>query len=257
MKVHVGCSGFPVARTRYFERFRIVEIASTYSQLPRLSTLERWKRDIPQDTILSVCAWQTITHPCTHSNYGQLRPKPEKRRMLHYGHFRDTFEVRESWKLFEETLRVLEPAFIFFRTPATFYPNADHLRDMYRFFKTLRRGKSVCVWQPLGGSWDARMIRKVCMDLGLVHGVDPLKEESVCGATHYYRLSGRTRYDRDCRYTDEEMNKVLARCTGKSSYVFFDTHGMWRDAQHFEDLSDPIGARLRQAARNRPFARGR
>ncbi len=39
----------------------------------------------------------------------------------------------------QEIARALKARFVVFQTPASFYPNSDHLRDMYRFFKPMRR----------------------------------------------------------------------------------------------------------------------
>ncbi len=242
--ITVGCSGFPVARARYFKRFTAVEISSTFQKLPRRSTLERWRRDIPAETLISVCAWQPLTHPCTNTSFPILRPALSRARMLHYGPFLATPEVRKAWARFEEVLEVLCPRFILFRTPVTFHPSADHLRDMYRFFKGMRRRRALPVWMPSGSAWNDRLVRRVCKDLNLCHGVDPLREAGLGGGVHYYRLAGRDRYDRNHRYSDGELHDILARCDGKPAYVFFDTFGAWRDAQRFHALADPVAARL-------------
>ncbi|MFH2203802.1 MAG: DUF72 domain-containing protein [Elusimicrobiota bacterium] len=231
-----------MARARYFQHLRAVEIASTFLQLPRRSTLERWRRDIPPQTQLSVSAWRPLTHPCASGILPRLRPRISRDRMLRYGHFRSTPEVREAWSLFGEALELLRPNFVLFRTPATFYPGADPLRDMYRFFKDLRRGGASFVWMP-DGKWEARMIRQICRDLNLIHGTDPLAGAGECGGVHYFRLAGRTRYDRTCSYTDDELRTVYDRCAGKAAYVFFATHAMWKDAQRFQALVDRGGRR--------------
>jgi len=239
--IHIGCSGFPVAQAKYFRRFSAVEIASTFQRLPRRSTLERWRRELPADAVISVCAWQPLTHPCTNASLPRIRPALSRRRMLRYGHFHAAPEVREAWLRFDEVLEVLRPRFILFRTPATFHPGADHLRDMYRFFKDMRRREAAPVWMPAGAAWNERLVGKVCGDLGLLHGVDPLRGRSVLDGMRYFRLAGRERFDRGCRYTDEELAQVAARCAGKPTFVFFDTNAMWRDAQRLQALVDRGG----------------
>lgn len=256
MKIHIGCSGFPVSQARYFTRFETIEIASTFSQLPRKSTLEKWRREFPSSAQIALTVWQAITHPGTHAAIARMRPKIDPARMLRYGHFRDTPEVREALRRFEEVIDILKPKFLVFRTPSTFYPNADHLRDMYRFFKSLPRRGATRIWEPQGGAWDDRLLKKVCEDLGLVHGVNPLERASLSGGVHYYRLSGLSRYDRNYRYSETELAEVLDRCSGKPSYVFFENRSMWRDAQRLMALSDPIGTRLANL-RQRPISYAR
>ena len=45
--------------------------------------------------------------------------------------------------------------------------HADRLRDMYRFFKALPRGRARLVWQP-AASWEDKLVGRVCADLGLL-----------------------------------------------------------------------------------------
>ena len=167
MNIRIGCSGFPVSQARYFTRFETVEISSTFRQLPRKTTLERWRKEFPEGAQIALTVWQAVTHPCTHAAIARMRPRIDPARMLRYGHFRDTSQVREAWGRFEEVLDVIKPKFLVFQTPSTFYPNADHLRDMYRFFKALPRRSAVRVWEPQG-KWEDRLVKKVCGDLGLV-----------------------------------------------------------------------------------------
>jgi uncharacterized protein YecE (DUF72 family) len=171
--------------------------------------------------------------------------------MLRYGHFRTTSEVRDAWARFEEIVDVVEPKFLVFKTPGTFYPGADHLRDMYKFFKGLRRRRAVWVWEPQGGGWEDRLKQKVCMDLGLVHCVDPLKEKPLCGNVNYFRLGG-SRGPRDQMFTDGDLKDIAYRCAEKPSYVFFETKAMWKDAQRLQAITDPVAHRL---ATHRPIGR--
>ena len=248
MNVRIGCSGFPVGRERYFRRFSAAEIRSTLTQIPRRATAERWRDDFPDDAEISLVVWQGVTHPCTNGNVERLRPKPDRSRMLRYGHFRDTVEVRNAWARFEEVADVVEPKFLVFKTPGTFYPGADHLRDMYRFFKGLRRRRAVWVWERQGGGWEDRLVRKVCADLGLNPCVDPMKEMPLCGGLNYFRLGG-ARGPRDRAFSDGDLKELAGRCGQKPSYVFFETKSMWRDARRFQAVTDPEAYRL---AEHRP-----
>jgi uncharacterized protein YecE (DUF72 family) len=44
--IKVGCCGFPVRKGLYYERLRVVEVQQTFYQLPRLSTGERWRKEV-------------------------------------------------------------------------------------------------------------------------------------------------------------------------------------------------------------------
>ena len=82
------------------------------------------------------------------------------------------------WDSTRSIAQLINARFVVFQTPSTFYPDANHLRDMYRFFKGIRRDKLSLVWQP-AGHWETRMVKKVCADLNLVRAVNPLEEAEV------------------------------------------------------------------------------
>jgi uncharacterized protein YecE (DUF72 family) len=147
--------------------------------------------------------------------------------------------------------------FILFQTPASFYPNADHLRDMYRFFKGIRRqGRAALVWEPRG-TWDESLVTKVCGDLGLLRGADPEGPRVRAGAVAYYRLhgrleGGRVRYGNG--YSDAELRALLELCGAGPAYVYFNTSTMWKDAGRFLALCRPEEAALERASRRRRCA---
>jgi uncharacterized protein YecE (DUF72 family) len=236
--IKVGCCDYPVSRPAYYGRFSTVEVNSTFYALPRLSTAERWREEAPRDFDFSVKAWQLVTHPSSSPTYLKVRPKQDPRRLERCGHFRATDETAEAWEKFLAVARVLKPRFVLFQTPASFYPNPDHLRDMYRFFKRIPREWSL-VWEPRAG-WEPDMVRRVCRDLGLVRGLDPLYDEPDRDGVRYFRLHG-TRQGRRIVYAhafgDEELRKALARCAGGPAYVYFNNVSMWEDAQRFDRLA--------------------
>lgn len=252
--IRIGCCGYPVARDAYHRRFATVEINSTFYALPRLSTAKRWREEAPEGFEFSVKAWQPVTHPSTSPTYRRLRPKIEPKRLARCGHFRQSDEVLEAWEKFMDVAEILEPRFILFQTPRSFYPNADHLRDIYKFFKRLRRRKSVLVWEPRG-QWEDKLVKKVCEDLDLVHGVDPLHRLPVRGAVKYFRLHGKTDtrrivYTHD--YSDTELKDVLEKAGSGRVYVYFNNRAMWDDARRFERMT--LGARPYRPRKRRPWS---
>ncbi|MFH1725480.1 MAG: DUF72 domain-containing protein [Elusimicrobiota bacterium] len=254
-RVKVGCCGFPVARSSYFPRLAAVEVVSTATRLPRLETARRWRTEAPEGFEFVLRAWRRITHPPTSSAYRRPAPDARARSGLRCGHFRATDEVGEAWHAFEDVAAVLRPHLIVFDTPSSFYPNADHFRDMYRFFKGIRRGGAALVWAPQGRGWERPMVRKVCADLGLIHGVEPLIG-SGCGregasdpsaasgarrgrGPRYIRARGRRvgrHLDRGLSFGEEELRELAARCDEGPAYVFFENNAMWRDAQRFRKM---------------------
>lgn len=244
--IRVGCGGFPVGRGAYFGRFQTVEIDSTFFNLPRLETAQRWKQEAPRQFEYSMRAWQLITHPPSSSTYRRLSRQVPVKVRERCGHFKPNDETTAAWEATCRVAQALKPKFLVFQTPTSFYPSADHLRNMYRFFKSLARGPIQFVWEPVGNSWKPPLISRVCADLGLVHGMDPLAVKAARSGVKYFRLRGRlegSRIGRDSRYTDEELNAILERCQGSFAYVYFNNIAMWEDAQRFQDKATACGAR--------------
>jgi len=236
-KINAGCCGWPVARSRYFQRFSTLEITSSFYRLPRVSTGERWRKEAPKDFVFALRSWQRITHPGTSPTYERLGGKMSDRTRARLGHFKPSDEVASAWEDTLAVARALEAGFILFQTPASFYPNADHLRDMYRFFRGLKRGGAIFVWEPRGESWTPELVRKVCRDLDLVHATDPFKSQPLHGSVRYFRLHGKrgeigSVYEPE--YTQEQLRQIPGFCDGKPSYVYFNNRSMWADANQFQ-----------------------
>ncbi|MBI4056359.1 MAG: DUF72 domain-containing protein [Elusimicrobia bacterium] len=257
-KIKVGCCGFPVARQKYLEHFSTVELNSVFYQLPKPETVLRWREEVPAAFEFSVKAWQGITHPASSPTYERMTASLSEKQKRALGHFQGTMEVEKAWEDTARMARTLQARFILFQTPASFYPNANTLRDFYRFFKKVKRdrgsrterdrGDFLLVWEPRGSGWENRLVKKVCQDLQLVRGSDPLHAESAepvnlreryFGNVQYFRLHGayegrRIQYSHG--YEDQELKQLIKICEDKTAYLFFNNASMWQDAQKFQEL---------------------
>ena len=242
----VGCCGFPVSRADYYRSFSTVELTAPFYTLPRLETAKKWRQEAPEGFVFSLKAWQLITHPSTSPTYrrlaGKLPPRPER-----CGHFQDSDEVRGAWERVSELAEALDVRFILFQTPASFHPGASHLRDLYRFFKRVRRRRSVFVWEPRG-SWDDRVLAKVCADLDLVHGTDPLMRAPLHGSFRYFRMHGHMEGRRlvySHAYAEAELEALRGLCRGRNAFVYFNNADMRQDAERFKELLEKNDVRVR------------
>lgn len=238
--VRVGCCGWPVARERYFERFGAVEIDSSFYNLPQLATASRWREEAPKGFEYALKAWQLVTHPASSPTYRRLNGVWTEKQLARCGHFKDTPEVASAWERTAAAASALRARVVLFQTPRSFYPNADHLRDMYRFFKGIRRGSPLLAWEPRGRVWEDKLVNRVVGDLGLTHACDPLADAAQGHAPWYYRLhgayeGGRIAYDH--RYTDAELGLLHTRCAGRNAWVFFNNAAMFDDAGRFLGMS--------------------
>ena len=60
--IKVGCCGYPVSGQKYRETFRLVELNSTFYRYPRLSKVQRWREQAPEDFEYTVKANREISH---------------------------------------------------------------------------------------------------------------------------------------------------------------------------------------------------
>lgn len=238
--IRVGCCGWPVGRPEYFRRLGAVEVNSSFYNLPQLSTARRWRQEAPAGFEYALKAWQLVTHPCSSRTYGRLRLKLPERFLARCGHFREGPEVQDAWERTAAVAEALGARLVLFQTPASFHPGADHLRDMYRFFKRLRRSGFLLAWEPRAESWEGRLVERVCGDLGLLWGGDPLSRPLPApGRAGYFRLHGRVegrRIRSEHDFTDDELRRLLSACAERDARVYFNNASMWRDAGRFEEL---------------------
>lgn len=220
-----GCAGFPIGRERYFGVLTTVELDSTFEKMPKLATLENIRSEAPSGFEFSMRAPRAITHA------PELADVRQRSRV---GHFRDTPEVGLAAEAARAAAEALGAKFVVFEIPASFFPDADHLRDLYRFFKNWRRGKLLPIIQPK--NWSAKLVTKVCGELGLVAARDPLDHsgEDAPGplrakpTLNYFRLRGGATGS----YGDGELEEIRKACRDVPSYVYFTNRlNSFRDAR--------------------------
>ena len=232
----IGCCGFPVAQGRYFSEFRAVEVTSTFYQMPRLATLERWRSQAPKGFEFTLKAWQLLTHLAESPTYRKLTEDLSAAQKARCGHFQDTPETRWAWAKTREAARALKARIILFQTPTSFHAGADMLRNLYDFFRKTPREDFLFAWEPRGESWKPALVKRVCADLGLVHALDPLHGGPPASRLQYFRMHGAYR-DRHIvahhRYSEDELARLAQACRARPSYVFFNNATMFDDAQRF------------------------
>jgi uncharacterized protein YecE (DUF72 family) len=211
---------------RYWRSLSFVE-AKTGEVMPRAATMTGWRAGIPAEAEFSVQAYRLITHGREDRGFPPAGRKLTPSRQLHCGGFRDTLEVHEAWLSTKEAADILGAKVVVFETPSSFQPGPDSLRDFYRFFKKLSRGRLSCVWQPRGSAWEPRLLDKVCGELGLIRAFDPLKERGPQrGAFRYLRPQG----PRTGALSVDNMSTIREAALERPSYLVFSHRDAFRDA---------------------------
>ena len=224
--IHVGTCGFPVAKSKYFKEFNVIEIQKTfYSPLSEKTAL-RWRRESPDNFEFILKAIQTITHPPDSPTYRRYQGK-----IGDFGFFKNNNDVMNSWDKFKKIAKILKTKIIIFQTPPKFSENEENVKNIYEFFNSIER-EFIFGWENRG-KWNENTVQKTCEDLKIIHVVDPFKSKKLWGEFSYYRLHGIGGYR--YRYSDEELQK-LKNIGRKGDYFLFNNTNMWEDAIRFKSL---------------------
>ena len=229
----VGCVGFPVGRDRYWRGLSFVE-ALTGEHMPRPETLAAWRADAPDGAEFSVQAFRYITHGPQDRGFPPAGKKLTPSRRGFCGGFRDSLEVHEAWQATRAAAEALGARAVVFETPESFQPGPDRLRDLYRFFKALPRGRWTCVWSARGPAWETSLKDRVCADLGLVRVCDPLRElPPERGAFLYLRPRG----PRSGGLTMDNLSAVRVAAAGRPAYAVLSHRAAFPDAERLVELA--------------------
>ena len=231
---HVGCCGFSVGKTKYYESFDLVEAQQTFYQPPSQRVLESWRTSAKEGFRYTMKAWQLITHDPMSPTYAKLKdPIPDFKR-LNYGYFKPTSEVWRAWETTDAAARALGANIIVFQCPSGFRPTQENMDNMAAFFKKVRRGGYTFVWEPRG-SWQDKDISRLCAELDLVHCVDPFKLSPCYGKIKYLRLQGKGGFKYS--YSEAELKELITRheCD-QDVYVMFNNSWMYDDALKMKAL---------------------
>ena len=241
-QIKIGTCGFRNTKEEYAEVLSTVEIQHTFYQPPQISTLERWRAELPADFEFTLKAWQLITHESSSPTYKRLRKKLTEKELEESGFFKPTDIVREALETTLACAKALKARTILFQCPAKFKPTDENISNLKQFFKSIKRGKLNFAWEPRG-DWENKVVNDICDELNLWHAVDPFAHPPLTPKNCYYRLHGIPRW----RYTyeDGELEELVSLIPKKRlAYVFFNNVTMREDAIRFEKIVNDQSANL-------------
>lgn len=189
-KTRVGTCGFGMVQAEYQRSFSCVEIQHTFYQPPRVTTLERWRAQMPPEFEFVIKAWQLITHDARSPTYRRLKLKLSSTEKAEAGYFRDSAIVHQAWETTLASAKALRARTILFQCPASFTQTSENIANLEKFISSLeRRGLDLC-WEPRG-EWSSDVVRSICDELRLRHVVDPFVDKTTTPKRAYFRLHGR------------------------------------------------------------------
>ena len=231
----VGCAGFSMERSRYFETFGLVEVQQSFFDPPTERTLARWRRNAPKGFAFTMRAWQLITHPPTYPGYRRIRRPWEHPAPHRFGSFQPTQETRWAWEIMRRAAEILDAKAIVFHTPPSFTPTRENRENLVRFFDAIERLPCHLVWEP-EGMWEDEEIEALCRECGLIAAIDPLISQPCAGDVFYFRIREKTR-GRGA-HTEDDFFQILRPALagsdgGAEGFFIWQTPDAAREAQRF------------------------
>lgn len=208
--ITIGCAGFPVPATRYFQELLFVEVPDTHVAQPGTGTLRRWRREAPPGFTFSVMAPREI---------GQ-------------DGFRTGKAFDAALKNLEVVGRDLDAHTAVFTSPPELAASRPHRAAVKELLAAARKRVGRVVWEP-PSSWDADEAGALAEDAGATAARDPLTSGPLSSAGFaYYRLPGPAGYK--SRYEDPAIERLAAQAAGArhehAIYVFANVD-MFSDAR--------------------------
>ncbi len=204
----IACAGFSMQITDYLQRFNAVEVQETFFDPPRERTLARWRRQVPENFVFTLRAWQLITHPSTYPGYKRIQRSLDLGDKERFGSFLPTEEIKWAWDIVRKSAEILNARAILFHTPASFTPTQKNRENLIRFFSSIQRGPCQLVWQS-EGLWEEEDVETICKDLDLIAAVDPLISTLSAGKAFYFRMPKKTY--RKGNYSQEDFYRIYTR----------------------------------------------
>jgi uncharacterized protein YecE (DUF72 family) len=225
---------------KYFTEFSLVETQSTFYELPRVETAEKWRAQASEGFEFTVKVWQGITHPPDSPTW--KRSRLSKNELKGYGNFNPSRKTLEAWGRTLEIIRKLGARIAVFQTPPSFNPSPKNMDNMRKFLGEIDRGGVRLAWEPRGEWLEKKSLTKSLLErLDLIHVVDPFWDQPLTRGIYYFRLHGlEKRYNYRYVYSREDLKKLERLIEGlegaEEVYVLFNNMKMYESAKLFLTL---------------------
>lgn len=229
---------------RYYEKFNVVELQSTFYQLPQVKTAEKWlreAREINDNFEFTMKAWQAITHTPESPTWRKSSEKPSK----DYGGLRPSHGNREAWRRTMQIATRVDAKIVIIQTPASFGFSQQNVQNINEFFDSAERTDAALGWEPRG-NWKNHedTVKRICSKNNLIHICDPFKWRVLTEeGPVYYRLHGigPAEVNYSYRFSGTDLRKLaeIVRLDSKGRrgvYVMFNNMTMTRDATRFRKI---------------------
>ncbi len=229
----------------YAQNLGLLEVNSTFYQLPMINTCARWQNEAGENFEFTVKAWQGITHPTSSPTWRKRLGKLTEKQRDELGNLRPTDSVIEAWEETKLRAKAMGASICVVQTPSSFGCTWKNRDNMSALFSAIDRVGLLIAWEPRG-DWNEHPeeIKALCEDLNLIHVVDLLRRSPLSSSsTAYIRLHGlnKKEYDYNYDYSLHELQELAQKLhdltkTYNTVYCLFNNLNMHKNALGLEEI---------------------
>jgi len=229
----------------YANRYSVLELNKSFYKLPMQKTAARWREEAGKDLLISVKAWQAITHPTKSPTWRKRKEKLSEKQIEEFGNLAWNESVREAWNATLETAGALEASMILIQTSAQFGYSEENEKRVRTFLSEAAKSGLQIVWEPRG-DWIEHpdVLGLIFQETGAVHATDILRRRPMSsGDLAYIRLHGLNEREFNYRYT--YSREELTRLAGELKWAeqnygtvvcLFNNESMYENADSLKKL---------------------
>ncbi|MBR9681586.1 MAG: DUF72 domain-containing protein [Candidatus Altiarchaeota archaeon] len=195
----------------YARLYSLVEVTSTFAQLPKTSTGRAWRKEVDE----------------VNPNFEFAVKLPKL--ITHVSHFTDM----ETWEKIKSIGEALNAKIMVARAPRNFTDKKENVRKVSNFAESIGKKFKLALEVP---DWKRETIEKLFPELGLIHIVNPFEEEPIKQKLNYYHLNGRGETMYRYRFKVEDL-ELLKKKINKKDYALFNNIFLYEDSMRFMELS--------------------
>jgi uncharacterized protein YecE (DUF72 family) len=203
----IGCGGwgyFPITSNRlhaYSQAFSMVEVNSTFYELPPISQVQRWKQTVPSTFLFSVKGHQSITH------VKPLELTPQKLDTIHR---------------LRAICQILESPYLVLQFPMKVSPSDHTLAKITQVLKATDLGETQPVIELRNPRWQdpefhtpllENLAANNCLLCTDLSRTPPIKNQE----SQYSRIFGHGDFNR-WEFTDKELQTMVQTCENVTAH---------------------------------------
>ncbi|MEM5832259.1 MAG: DUF72 domain-containing protein [Candidatus Aenigmatarchaeota archaeon] len=243
MEIKVGCCGFTISKSKYYEKLNLVEIQQTFYKLIEEKTLEKWRKEAPKNFEFTIKAFQGLTHTTKSPTWKRSGfDKQEIKKIEKYvGELKINKVTLEFWNKMLNYAKILNSKIILLQLPNSFKDSEENVKRVKEFLKNVQT-KGINIAIELRG-WRDEKKKKIFEEFDVIDVVDiNINYPIVLRDLLYTRLHGKYENGKiiyNHEYSNKELKTIknkIEKLNTKENYILFNNYYMFKNAIEFLNI---------------------